>query len=116
VAGARFLGWSGACTGTAACTVTLDAAKSIAARFGVARSRLTISVSGKGTVTSSPGGIACPSKCSASFLSAKTVRLRATPAAGQRFAGWSGSCQGTGTCTLRASRDRSARATFRKKR
>ena len=116
VAGARFLGWSGACTSTAACTVTLDAAKSIAARFGVARSRLTISVSGKGTVTSSPGGIACPSKCSASFLSAKTVRLRATPAAGQRFAGWSGSCHGTGTCTLQASRDHSARATFRKKR
>ena len=116
VAGARFLGWSGACTGTSACTVTLDVAKSVAARFAAALSRLTVSVSGKGNVTSSPGGIACPGKCSASFLSTKTVRLRATPAAGQRFTGWSGSCHGTGACTLQANRDRAARATFKKKR
>ena len=112
VGGARFVGWKGACSGTSACSVTLDAAKSITAQFGAAVSRFTVSVSGKGKVTSSPGGITCPGKCAASFASTKTVRLRATAAAGQRFVGWSGSCHGTGTCTLKASRDRSARATF----
>lgn len=30
---ARFLGWGGACSGTAACTVTMDAAKSVTATF-----------------------------------------------------------------------------------
>jgi Divergent InlB B-repeat domain len=114
-AGARFVGWKGACSGTAACIITLDAAKSIAAQFAAALARLTVSVSGKGKVTSTPAGISCPGRCSSSFASTATVRLRAKPAAGQRFVGWSGSCRGKGTCTLQATRDRSARATFRKK-
>lgn len=116
VAGAHFVGWKGACSGTSACSLTLNAAKSITAQFAGAVSRFTVSVSGKGKVTSSPGGITCPGKCAATFASTKTVRLRATPAAGRRFVGWSGSCHGTGVCTLKASRDRSARATFAKKR
>jgi hypothetical protein len=35
-AGSRttFLGWSGACSGTSTCTVTMDAAKSATATFG----------------------------------------------------------------------------------
>jgi hypothetical protein len=32
-AGSTFTGWSGACTGTAACTVTMNAAKSVTATF-----------------------------------------------------------------------------------
>jgi List-Bact-rpt repeat protein len=115
VAGARFAGWKGACSGTAPCVVALDAAKSIVAQFAAAVSRLTISVSGKGRVTSTPSGISCPGRCSASFASTATIKLRAKPAAGQRFAGWSGGCRGTGICTLKADRSRSARATFRKK-
>ena len=33
VAGATFAGWSGACAGTGACTVTMDAARSVTATF-----------------------------------------------------------------------------------
>ena len=114
--GARFAGWSGACSGTAACVLVLDGAKTVSARFVAAVSRFTVSISGKGRVTSSPAGITCPGRCSANFNASATVRLRATPATGQRFAGWSGSCRGTGSCTLAADRSRAARATFKKKR
>jgi len=93
----------------------MDASKGVAARFAAAVSRFTVSVSGKGRVTSTPTGIACPGRCSITFPSTSTVRLRATPAAGQRFVGWTGSCHGTGPCTLKADRNRSARATFKKK-
>ena len=35
-AGSTFAGWSGACTGTGACTVTIDPAKSVTATFDIA--------------------------------------------------------------------------------
>ncbi len=114
-AGARLLAWSGACTGTGPCNVTLDAAKTVTARFAAAVSRITVSVSGKGRVTSTPGGIACPARCSATYLTTQTVRLRATPSAGQQFTGWTGACKGKGTCTLKADKARSAKAVFKKK-
>jgi hypothetical protein len=113
--GSRLLAWGGACTGSGACTVTLDAAKSVTARFAAAVSRITVSVSGKGRVTSTPGGIACPARCSATYLKTQTVRLRATPAAGQQFTGWTGACKGKGTCTLNADKARSTKAVFKKK-
>ena len=33
LAGSGFRGWSGACTGHRACTITLDAAQSVRAKF-----------------------------------------------------------------------------------
>lgn len=113
--GTRFTGWRSACSGTAACTVVLDAAKSVAAVFGPSSFRITTGVSGKGKITSAPVGISCPARCSASFKADATVRLRPQAARGYRFVGWAGSCRGKTTCRLRADRDRSARAVFRKK-
>jgi hypothetical protein len=112
--GSRFVGWRGACSGTGVCTVTMDAAKSMTAAFAVARFRLAVSVSGKGRVSSSPAGVSCPTRCSASFAGSKSVALKPTAAKGYRFAGWSGSCHGKGSCRITMSRDRSAKATFRK--
>src|SRR4030095_5918505 len=40
------------------------------------------------------------------------VTLTATPAAGSTFAGWSGACSGTGSCTVTMSAARSVTATF----
>jgi hypothetical protein len=57
---------------------------------------ITRSGAGSGTVTSSPGGIACPGACSASFSAGTAITLTATPAAGSRPAGWSGACTGSG--------------------
>lgn len=62
--------------------------------------QLTVSVSGNGSVTSSPPGIACPGTCSNTFPLGTSVSLFATPSAGFGFSGWSGACSGTGTCTI----------------
>jgi phospholipase C len=68
--------------------------------------------SGGGAVTSSPAGINCGSTCSASFASGSAVTLTAAPNASSSFAGWSGACSGTGTCSLTVAANASATATF----
>jgi hypothetical protein len=68
--------------------------------------------SGQGTVTSSPSGINCGPTCSADFTSGAVVTLTATPATGSTFAGWSGACSGTGTCTVTMDTDKTVTATF----
>jgi len=86
------MGWSGACTGTGLCTVTMNATKSVTAEFDVVQYSLTVSNTGpgKGTVTSSPAGISCGSDCSTTFISSTVVTLTATPDSVSTFAGWSG--------------------------
>jgi hypothetical protein len=111
-AGASFIGWGGACSGTGlTCDVTMDAAKSVSATFG-----LIVNVSkagaGNGTVTSTPGGINCGANCSAFFAGDSTPTLTATPNAGSVFTGWSGSCSGTGTCNLSMNGQKNVTATF----
>jgi hypothetical protein len=109
--GSTFTGWSGACTGTGACIVTMDAARSVTANF-VPIFLLTVSRSGSGTVTSNPAGINCGADCSESYQQATPVALTATPTAGSIFAGWSGACSGTGSCNVTMSAARSVTATF----
>jgi endo-1,4-beta-xylanase len=73
---------------------------------------VTKSGSGSGTVTSAPAGINCGGTCSASYASGTGVTLTAAPAGGSTFAGWSGSCSGTGACTVSMTAARSVTATF----
>ena len=71
-----------------------------------------MSVSGTGTVTSSPSGISCPSTCSVGFTYGTTVTLTASPSTGYTFSGWSGACSGAGTCALTMNGAKSVGATF----
>ena len=75
---------------------------------------LSISKSGSGTglVSSSPLGISCGSTCSANRTYGSTNILTAHPDSGSTFAGWSGACSGTGTCTVVMSAAQSVTATF----
>jgi Divergent InlB B-repeat domain/SMP-30/Gluconolactonase/LRE-like region/NHL repeat len=73
---------------------------------------ITLTGSSGGTVTSNPNGVACPSTCSANFLSNSTVTLTATAINGWIFSGWSGACTGLGTCTVSMTAPKSVRATF----
>jgi surface antigen len=79
-------------------------------------SRFTLTVSksgpGGGTVTSSVGGINCGATCAANFDAGTTVTLTATPAGNSTFAGWSGSCSGTGSCVLAMNAAKTATAVF----
>ena len=61
---------------------------------------VTRSGTGQGTVTSTPAGISCGPVCSGAFALGSSVELSASPAAGSRFAGWTGACSGTGNCTV----------------
>ncbi|GIW34849.1 hypothetical protein [Meiothermus sp.] len=116
--GSVFAGWSGSgCSGTGSCTVTMSAAQSVTATFNTAPAstfNLTVnkSGSGSGTVTSNPTGINCGATCSASFNAGASVTLSAAAASGATFAGWSGACTGTGTCTVTMNAAQTVTATF----
>ena len=78
---------------------------------------LTVNTNGTGVgkVTSSPAGINCGnggSSCSHLYNDYTAVTLTPTPATGSAFAGWSGSCTGTGTCNLTMHGDKTVTATF----
>jgi hypothetical protein len=78
--------------------------------------RLRLSVRGPGRVTSSPRGIDCPRRCSATYPDKARVSLRPKARTGARFKRWSGACRGTRGCIVRMNRARSVRATFVRRR
>ncbi|MCC6993022.1 MAG: hypothetical protein IT370_00195 [Deltaproteobacteria bacterium] len=114
--GSQFVGWSGACSGTApTCAMWMTASRSVTATFAVASHTLTVTRAGAGggTVVSAPAGISCGADCTESYPYGTTVTLTASPAAGSSFTGWSGSCAGTApTCTVTMTTARSVSATF----
>ena len=74
---------------------------------------VTTAGTGSGTVASVPGGISCPTTCSATFAPGTKITLSARPATGSAFAGWSGgACSGTGLCQVTLGADQSVTATF----
>ena len=121
-----FLGWGGACKGTApTCTVSMSAARTVTAiftqRFALAVTVTKARTATSGTVRSAPAGLQCATatngtksaSCSATFDSGTSVTLTATPAAGTTFTGWSGACKGTSrSCTVPMDASRSATAAF----
>jgi len=110
--GQRFVRWSGGCTGTGGCALTLGAPTSVVALFAPTRYGLVVSVAGKGKVTGA--GAACGvSRCARTVLSYAPLRLRATPAPGWRLVGWSGGCAGRSTtCTVPMTKATAVRARF----
>ena len=66
-----FTGWSGACSGTGQCSVTMDADKTVTATFNQQVQQYTLTVTkagtGSGTVTSNPAGINCGDDCSETY-------------------------------------------------
>ncbi len=110
--GWTFTGWSGACSGTGACDVTMNHNQSVTATFTQNSYTLTVSASGNGTVTSTDGFINCPEACSHSYLSNTQVTLNANPAVGWGLSAWSGACSGTGSCVVDMTQSLSVGATF----
>ena len=113
--GFTFKGWSGACSGTEPCVVTMDSAKSVSATFNftsVPTYTLILAKTGNGTITSSPEGIDCGTTCSATFNSGKTVTLKPTAGAGYTFSSWGGACSGAGACTVTMNGDQTVTAQF----
>ena len=112
--GSVFGGWTGGCSGTGACTVTMNSDQNIGGSFtGPPTINIGIGGTGSGSVKSVPPGIDCPATaCSFVFPSGTTVSLTATAASGSGFDGWNGPCSGTGTCSFKPTADTSVGATF----
>ena len=110
-----FSGWSGACSGTGVCNVTLTQNTSVTANFSTSP-MLTVNLNGtgKGSVTSAPSGIDCGQTCSANFNPGTVVTLTAIAAAGSSFAGWTGSgnCSSAPTCAVTLNASEAVTAVF----
>jgi len=113
-AGSQFMGWTGACSGTGTCTVTLASNINVTANFALANSLIvTKAGTGTGLVVSDPSGINCGSDCSEQYSPGTTVVLTALALTNSKFDGWSGEgCTGTGTCTVTLDAARMVTATF----
>jgi hypothetical protein len=111
---------------SAVLAATMGVAASAQAIFSRAAARraaasthvLTVKLAGNGmgTVTSAAYGlIDCGSVCSATVGDGSVVRLKAAPASGSAFSGWSGrACSGTGACVVHMSAQQTVTATFAK--
>jgi hypothetical protein len=111
-AGSKLVRWSGPCSGSASCALTVAPGAAVAALFAPATFRLTVSVKGRGGVRG-PGGIQCRPRCGATLPSYESARLTAAPAKGWTFRSWAGACTGARrACTVPMSRAATVRATF----
>ena len=106
----RLVRWTGACAGSSSCTVALGEAKSVAAVFGPLAIPVKVTTTGRGAVR-------CTPVCSRTFAAGDPLTLRAVPAKGWKFAGWSGGgCKGKfPVCRPATQTSRTVRATFRRK-
>ena len=116
--GSVFTGWGGACTGIGACDTTMTTARSVTATFvpSTQQYALDLTVTGHGTVTSSPKGINCGKHCSTSVTVGTNVILTAKPTNKKYvFQGWTGACSSSGAsliCTVPMLSNQSVGGTF----
>ncbi|HLF56970.1 MAG TPA: hypothetical protein VI942_09020, partial [Thermoanaerobaculia bacterium] len=92
--GWTFSSWGGDCTGSGACQVAMNQARSVTATFTINTHSLNVSVTGSGTVTSTPAGIDCGLDCDESYDFDTEVTLTPAAATGWTFGNWSGDCNG----------------------
>ena len=108
-AGQRLVRWTGGCTGSATCTLTLAQAQSVTAVLGPRTNPIRVT-------TTSPGTVRCTPVCSKAFPAGDPLTLRAVAAKGWKFTGWSGGCKGTSpVCRPKTNAALTVRATFRRR-
>ena len=117
----NFIGWGGACSGTAtSCQVTMDQARTVTAEFAPRQFPLVVTLSGNAgaaaLVVSSPAGIDCGSDCSENYDVNTIVTLTAVNSPGATFVGWTGTACGANgsspTCEVRVSQATNVGAEF----
>lgn len=116
--GSTFDGWSGDCSGTTACDLTMSGDHDITATFSSVPASppppelktvlVILTGDGWGRVTSDPAGIDCPGTCTVDVPVGSSVTLAARPDAGSSFAGWDvlSGCDAAERCEITADRDR----------
>lgn len=103
--GSTFQGWAStpaaaSCMGTASCTVTVNQDTNVVASYLLNKYPISVATNpangSRGVVTSSIGGINCPSgNCTAMLNYGTMVTMTASPVTGYRFTQWTnGPCNG----------------------
>jgi uncharacterized repeat protein (TIGR02543 family) len=105
-AGYTFDYWTGACTGSGSCSVTLDADKSVTAHFASITYDLTIVVNPVG------GGTTNPAAGVHNYAYGSVVNVTQSPNTGYAFSSWSGDCSGSGSCSVTMTANRNVTANY----
>ena len=103
--GYQFSEWTGDCSGSGSCVVTMDAAKSVTANF-VGVFDLTV------TAVPTSGGTVFPGSTT-SYAAGDEVAILARSAVGYQFSEWSGDCSGDSACVVTMDSDKSVTANFK---
>ena len=111
-AGSSVGAWEPAACGTGPMTLSQNLTCRATFSVNAAPRTLTVSVTGRGTVTSLPAGITCPGDCSETFPDASVVRLFAVPQNGASLGDWGGACIGRDACGVRLTADASVSKAF----
>jgi List-Bact-rpt repeat protein len=130
--GSTFTGWSGPCSGTAACTLTMNASTSVTATFDATPTtsppppppppppgavRFTVEKVGPGFgYVGGAGGIDCGPSCSVEVQPGSVMAVVASAAAGSRFVTWSGECAAKPACSVTVNTATTLTARFEKAR
>jgi hypothetical protein len=115
-AGSEFVEWTGACTGSGVCSLSMSAEHSAVGVFNLELPKLhklNLSTSGTGSGTFKckvDGG--SEEVCAAEYEEGKTVEVVPHVAAGSEFIDWTGDCTGSGTCSLPMTAERSVVGVF----
>ncbi len=111
--GSTFVEWAGCdSVSDTVCRVTVEAAKTVDAVFGIAQRSLTVTKAGAGSGTVTCNGGAC----AGSYPQGTVLTLSASADSNSTFTGWSGAgCTGTGSCTFTVNADTTVTASFDKK-
>jgi hypothetical protein len=117
--GSVFTGWSGNCSGTESCQLTMSEARQVTAGFAAAAADARVlsyskQGTGGGIVTFSPAGsnASCSETCTTDFEHNTMVTLVARALEGSVFRSWSGACRGKRACRIRMDTARTVTALF----
>jgi hypothetical protein len=94
--------------------VGVVAASGLSASAAGGKSPLTVSVTGKGRLVSSPRGLDCSRTCTARFASGARVRLTPIAADGWQLSRWSGACKGSTSCSVKLTGAKVVLVTFKR--
>ena len=124
-AGSEFVEWSGDCSGSGACVVTMGGAHSVGAVFNLRPGKtLSVTKSGNGTgsVASDVAGlggekIECGAHCSENFSEGQLVKLTGAPGPNIEAALWSGcdAVNGFDECEVTMSAAKAVEAVFKRR-
>ena len=113
--GSTFTGWTG-CDSTRqnTCILTMSSNKNVTATFTINTYTLTATRTGSGTGTFSGSGLKCTgTTCTGTYPYNTVVNVRAVPAAGSVFAGWTGCDSASGdSCTVTMAGSRTISGAF----